>query len=436
MRFTPWYPRPNMPRSAIAVLCGIVAFALVETAAAQQFKPKTIQFKGDPEYSDVELLAAAGLKPGAVLTQADMNAASQRLMDTGMFASLAFKFDGQDLIFTLTPSTDLYPIQLENLPLTPGKELDARLHDILPLYHGKVPAEGGLAEDVRAALEKLLADRGMTATVTATTSAASGSRKVNAVSYSISSPTVVIGDVQLAGVSAQFLAAVQEVVGRSAMASFHSGASAGDLERAVEMYYEDQGYAAVKVQATQTGNPVTAANGIHVPFSMSVQEGRVYTIGVVSLPADSPVSSAEVDQILLSHGTQAWQGRRLRAVWSMLSRRYASKGYLDCKITPRPEFNDATGTVNYTVEVSPGPVYHLGFVKFDNVSDQLRNLLMHYWQMMPGDAFDESYVADFMAKAEQQDPALGRSLAGVKTTFDVTADQQTHDVNVVIHLAR
>ena len=31
-------------------------------ATAQKFLPKTIQFKGDPEYSNEELMAAAGLK--------------------------------------------------------------------------------------------------------------------------------------------------------------------------------------------------------------------------------------------------------------------------------------------------------------------------------------------------------------------------------------
>jgi hypothetical protein len=92
--------------------------------------------------------------------------------------------------------------------------------------------------------------------------------------------------------------------------------------------------------------------------------------------------------------------------------------------------------VNYTVEIQTGPVYHLGFVKFDNVSDQMRSLLMRYWQMMPGDPFDESYVASFIVKAQQADPVLARSLSGVKTTFDAKADPQTHDVNVVIHLAR
>ncbi len=113
-----------LPRALTAV-CGIAIFALAQTAAAQKFQPKSIQFKGDPEYSvtlrgDEELMAAAGLKKGVVLDYAEMNDHSKLLMDSGMFASLAFKFDGQDLIFTITPSTDLYPIHLENLATCAG----------------------------------------------------------------------------------------------------------------------------------------------------------------------------------------------------------------------------------------------------------------------------------------------------------------------------
>ena len=86
--------------------------------------------------------------------------------------------------------------------------------------------------------------------------------------------------------------------------------------------------------------------------------------------------------------------------------------------------------------MDPGPVYHLGFVKFDNVSDEIRTLLIHNWQMLPGDPFDESYVANFIYKAQAQDPVLQRSLAGVKTKFDATANPVTHEVNVVIRLEK
>ncbi len=63
---------------------------------------------------------------------------------------------------------------------------------------------------------------------------------------------------------------------------------------------------------------------------------------------------------------------------------------------------------------------------------------MHYWQMMPGDVFDETYVANFIMKAQQEDPTLARTLArrqdDIRCKF--ATDPQTHDVNVVIHLER
>ena len=130
------------------------------------------------------------------------------------------------------------------------------------------------------------------------------------------------------------------------------------------------------------------------------------------------------------------KGLTLRSIWAFISAKYKSKGYLDCKLTPQPTFDDATGVANYTVEIDPGSVYHLAFVKFDNVSDDLRKLLMRNWQMLPGDAFDETYVSNFILNAQKADPVLQRTLSGVKASFDVLVDPNTHEVNIVIRLQR
>ncbi len=79
------------------------------------------------------------------------------------------------------------------------------------------------------------------------------------------------------------------------------------------------------------------------------------------------------------------------------------------------------------MDINPGPIYHLAFVKFDNVSDDLRRLLMRSWQMLPGDPFDESYVSNFIVKAQKDDPVLQRSLSGVGATYRIVADQRTHE---------
>lgn len=420
-----------------SLLALIAVFFAFNSASAQKFEPKSIRFQGAPEYSDSELLAATGLKKGAVLGYTDMQDYCKHLLGSGVFASVAFKFDGLDLTFLLTPSTDLYPVSLENLPLAPGADLDAQLHSQLPLYHGKVPSDGGLNDDVRAALEKMLAANGLNATVVATTTADLATHNVNGVSYSITSPPVQIAVASIDGVSDPFQSRVRAILDRAAKNPFSTADSANNIERVVEQFYGDQGYAAAKVQATRAGNPSVSPEAIVVPFAVQVQEGRVYKVQAIHLPPGSPVTQAEIDKALdPSAGVFTPVGVRVRSIWGLISERYHNKGNLDCKVTPHPEFNDADATVSYTVDVVPGPVYHLGFVKFDNVTDELRNLLIHNWEMMPGDVFDESYVANFVMKVQQQDPVLRKSLTGVKVTFDVMANPDTHDVNVVIRLEK
>jgi outer membrane protein assembly factor BamA len=424
-----------MRRLVFVLLAAIFFFAAPHSAAAQKFLPKSIKFQGDPEYSDTELLAAAGLKKGVVLGYAEMQDYSKRLLATGVFATVAFKFDGQDLIFMLTPSPDLLPVQIENLPLTPGQDLDKKIHDQVPLYHGKVPAEGGLTDDVGVALEKMLAGEGLQATVTATTAADLFTQKLSAVSYSIAAPTVNVGVASVDGVSNEFQSKVQAVLTKAQKSPFSTMNTAANLEQAVAQFYGDQGYAAVKIQVTRSGDPRLDSGSIVVPFAIQVQEGRVYSVTSIQLPPGAPLTQAEIDKMLSSPSPQP-QGVKVRSVWALLVSRYRNKGYLDCKVTPHATLNDAAATVSYTADVDPGPVYHLAFVKFDNVSDDLRNLLIHNWEMMPGDPFDESYVAGFIYKVQQQDPVLRRSLAGVKVKFDATANPTTHEVNVVIRLEK
>jgi outer membrane protein assembly factor BamA len=405
-------------------------------APAQKFLPKSIQFQGAPEYSTEELMAAAGLKKGVVLSYADMNAVSKRLVDTGVFATLAFKFDGQDLIFTITPSTDLVPIRLDNLPLEPGPALDARIHEQIPLFHGKVPIDGGLTEDVRVALEKILAAEGVEAHVTRTNGADLATQKVNLVIFSITGQAVQVKVNRIEGVSVQNQGKVSALVAHAANDTFDTMHSANNIETLVEQYYHDLGYAAVKVHVARDGKPAMSAGAIVVPFSVHVEEGKIYAVKSIQLPGDALVTQDEADKTLASASPGTPQGVRVRSVWELISTRYKSKGYLDCKVTPHASLDDASHTVSYTVDIDPGPVYHLGFVKFDNVSDAMRTLLIHNWEMLPGDPFDESYVANFIVKAQAQDPVLRRSLAGVKASFDATSDPHTHIVNVVIRLEK
>lgn len=420
----------------------LIGFSLLASvclgAAAQQFQPKRIVFKGAPDYSDDELLAAANLKKGAVLTVPEMKDHFERLRDSGVFESVLYKFDGEELVFELSPTAHLYPVRIANLPLTPGKELDEKLHSRLPLYHGKVPSEGGLLDGVRQALEDMLAEQGIKASVEALPYGTPGTKDVKAMSFEMDSPSVVIGKIQIEGASPEFQEKVKGVAGRTVGTPYDTENSARNVEIAFESFYVDEGFASVKVHAERMPDLAITAQQVAVPFSVNIVEGRVYKLGAVHLSTYSVISQTDFEKAVatFNQAQTRVKGLTLRAIWEFVATRYKAHGYLDCKVDPRAEFDEGTGTANFSVNIDAGPVYRLGLVKFENVSDDLRKLLMRNWQMLPGDVFDESYVANFIGNAQKADPVLMRSLSGVKAIFDVRSDPNSHEVNVLIRFER
>jgi hypothetical protein len=238
-------------RTHIAVLvAALLCCVALPSAHGQKFQPKTIQFNGAPEYSTEELLAAAELKKGVVLNYAEMNEHSKKLMDTGMFATLAFKFDGLDLIFSVTPADGLLKARYDNIPLGSDEEITAALHKQFPLFHGLVPTENGYAEAVRAALEQMLVERKLPATVLATPAAPTrGRATATLMSYTISAPRVFAGPVTVWGASLEWTTKANDIATADSTASYDAANSAGNIERSFTDFYLDHGYAAAHATA-------------------------------------------------------------------------------------------------------------------------------------------------------------------------------------------
>jgi outer membrane protein assembly factor BamA len=428
-----------MKRTLFLLLTALIVFASGQPIAAQKYLPKTIQFKGAPDYTDQELLAAAGLKLGVVLDYGEMKGHSQKLMDTGLFETLAFKFDGVDLVYTLVPFTNLYRVRLENLPLTPGKELDAALHDRCPLYHGKVPAAGGLTDQVRKALEEMLATKGIKATVTAAPYTDTKLHEVTAMSFAITNPPVRVGEIHLDGVSPEMQAEVKHFADRAVKNDYDTENSAANIERLFALLYTDEGFAAVKVHAERSGNPIAGSQAIYIPFNVTIEEGRHYKLGSIYLPSGEPLNLAEINKTagVASTATESMsvkEGVTLRTALFYVTGQYKAKGYMDCIVTPHPQFDEAAGNVNYTLEVQPGTVYTMGTLTIQNTADDLRAAMWAAWKMPTGAIFRESMIYDYYYK--QGNTALGRTFASAICKYKLTKDIEAHTVDVTLRVEK
>ncbi len=417
-----------------AALVAALLLSSLHSPAQKKAPPKSIRFQGAPQYSQDELLAAAGLKPDARLTPAEVKTHAKQLNDTGFFAVVKFSADSKGPLFSLTPSTQLFPIHLDNLPLKPGRELDDKLRTQFPLYHGQLPANGSINDGICHTFEAMLAAQGAKATVKAALTSGLGPKKITAIDFSITSPSVRIGQIQLSGVSPAMQAKVSGLIAGQSGSSFDTENSALGLKHAFEDLYQDQGYAAVKVDVTQADHTIASDQSIDIPFAITIVEGGVYKLGSINYPPDALVPRAEVDKAVKKTGVGA--GRPLDLFVLAVRDAFHARGYLDCSVETHPSFNEATHIVNYSIEIAPGPIYQMGTIQFDGAPDAMTAKLESAWKLAPGSAFDESYVSTFTARAQKQDKALAKWMQTVICTYDVKPDATTHQVNVVFHFAK
>jgi outer membrane protein assembly factor BamA len=420
--------RQARPIAALLLLCSL------QLLAQKKAPPRAIRFQGATQYSQDELLAAAGIEPGARLTVVDVKAHAKQLNDTGFFAVVKFGNDSKGLLFTLTPASQLYPMHLDNLPLKPGKDLDDKIHARFPLYHGLLPASGSTDDGICQALEEMLAEKSVKATVKASLTSGLGPKKITAMNFTITAPPVRIGQIQLGGVSPAMQAKVNTLVEGQTGNEFDTENTVAGLERSFEDLYQDQGYAAVKVEVGEIDLPVVSDAAIEVPFSVSVTEGGVYKLGTINYPANALASRAEVGKFLAKY--QAGSGRPLDQFLLAINDAYHARGYLDCSVASHASFNEGTHIVNYGIEIDPGPLYKMGAVQFDGAPDAMAAKLAHLWKLAPGETFDESYVSGFAARAEKQDRTLSKWMQSVLVTFNEKPNPDTHQVNCVFHFAK
>lgn len=413
-----------------ALLCACATFS-----AAQTYQPKTVQFKGDPEYSTAELLAASGLKKGAAYTVAQMNEHTKLLMDSGVFQDISFTFNGQDLVYQIIPATVMFPPRLENLTLSGGKELDDRLRARFPLYHGKVPMEGSLLDGVRSELEDELKAKGIQATLLTAPYTDMKLGKNTAMSFTITAPEMRIGEIQLEGASPDLAAKARLAVAKVIGSTYSDDGSVSQLETSLTNFYGEQGYLQASVHAAPLATAVTDAQGVHIPFAVTVSEGTQYKLAGVQLAPDLVVTQAAFDKQSGLRAGEVVSLEKLRGNWEFLTRQYHNKGCMKARVLPTAAFDHAQSTVSYSVTAEPGPVYTMGTLKILNVSDDVRDAIIAAWKVPSGSVFNEGAIRGITA-THGVNPALERLFSAVNLSYTMRIHDDVRTVDVDLTLEK
>src|SRR6266852_2217232 len=142
---------------------------LAGDASAQTPEPgastlRELHASGMKSITETNVLPLAGLQTGSQVTRKDLQAAADRLVQSGLFAKVKYDFrttpEGVAVTFHVE-ETPLIPAYFDNFPWFSDGELSAAIRTKLPFYDGSLPEAGEVVDQAGEALKSLLASRSL-----------------------------------------------------------------------------------------------------------------------------------------------------------------------------------------------------------------------------------------------------------------------------------
>jgi outer membrane protein insertion porin family len=409
-----------------------------------------IVIHGGAPYTDAELNAVSGLQSGQMLSHDSLANAAQHLLDTGLFddtqVSLSPGGKARTVIFELKPYpvSNLLRASFANFVWLTPDEIAKGLTARVPLYRGVCSDAGTFCDSIDAGLTQLLADKGVTATVSHAIVEPSSADPTRHVVFRVSKPQVHFGVINLTGGPAALQPDLKALVARLSVAPYSSTVASLLLSP-----LQNAGYLKATLDDVQI-TPTPDARGIAVNYSAHINEGSVYKIATFSSDAPPPDTSAAQARAaryaagLRAHGMainapsfgpppapkpgDVASAKIVMAIQAAAVADLRSKGYLDAYVDPSAKFDETAHTVAYALHAVPGEQYRLKSVTPNNLSPEALEEFQRAWRMKPGDIYNADYVQHLIDDNEDM-----KQLARYTASFQASADPQTHLVDLTIN---
>jgi outer membrane protein assembly factor BamA len=390
---------------------------------------------GSGIYSGADALAASGLKLGQRVTQDELQQASNRLGSSGAFSTVSYQFmglpnGGVDVTFEVRDNPQLVPIIFQNIVWLPRDQLLAAVRERVPLFRERVPLAGEMSDQIRAALEQVLAAKGVNAKVSEMTQGAIGSAPT-AIEYSADNVNVRVASIDFTGRRAMDAILLENAVEPQRKESFIATATNAAIRNAVQDVYLARGYLTIKVgdPAVTLADPSPTSPAVKLLFP--IEEGRQYNYAGSDWRGNTAFTAAELGAKLdLATGRPA-NLLRLRQNLDLARKLYGTKGYLAADLEAAPQPRD-DGAATFLINVKEGPQYKMGALLLKGLAPDLEKKMRERWQLAPGAIYDDTYPARFVNET------IGSLPPGIRFQFQESQriDDQLRTVDVTIEYKR
>ena len=407
----------QVPRVCLAAFAALATFFVSEVraqtptaapnGAAATATVREVRADGLKSLPAAQVVALSGLQAGTQAGREDLQAAADKLVQSGLFAHVKYNFqtrvDGLVVTFHVDEAERI-PAYFDNIPWFTDGELNEAIRKKIAFYDGTLPGAGGVVEDAATAVGEFLATHGLQAAVEHQTVAnPTGDGSVQ--DFHIEGGSLKISRLEFGDPALNSSPAIQQSLSELKGKAYSRMAIDLFLVEQVRPLYWKQGYLRAKLGPPEirlTGNPNQKLPE-QIPVFVPIAAGTVYHWKGVEWNGNSVLPSTKLAEDLALKAGDVADGMELEAGLDRVREEYGHVGYLDAKLDPNPTYDDNAHMLSYRVQISEGKPYRFGALTITGLSPAAEKHLREAWPYpQGGELFDQAIFEEFVTKLESR----------------------------------
>jgi outer membrane protein assembly factor BamA len=365
---------------------------------------KEVRIDGAKILSNASVVTMTGLTPGSQIGRPDLQAAADRLVQSGFFAKVSYNFQSRlEGVFVTfhVEEAPIFPVHFDNLPWFGDSELNDAIRKNLPFYDGKLPEAGNMVDQATNAVKDLLKQHGLNVSVEHQLLAnplGDGNLQV----FRIEGASLQIAKIEFSDASLVESKVIRQHLDEILGKPYSRMTIDLFLSEQVRPVYLQKGYLRAKLGPPEirlTGNPNQKLPE-QIPVFVPVSTGPLYHWKNVQWTGNSLLSTITLNTLIGLKPNDLADGMALEAAWDHVREEYGRRGCLDVKLDPHPTYDDTAHTVSYAVNIQEGPQYKFGNMVLTGISPAGERRLHDVWLIPSGAVFDKTQFEELLTKLE------------------------------------
>lgn len=325
---------------------------------------KEVHSEGQKKLTEEQVAALTGLQAGVQVGKEDLQKAADKLVATGLFATVNYDFktrnDGITLTFHVTESSRV-PVSYDNFPWFGDSELDDAIRVELPFYNGTLPEGGAAVETAATALHAFLAAHKMALPVEHQV-VANPLGDGNLQQFSVEGAGLKIASMSFSDATLSANPAVSQHLSEIIGKPYSRTTIDIFLAEQIKPNYLKKGYLKAKLGPAEvrlSGAP-TEKLPEQIPVFVPITPGEIYKFEGADWTGNNVISSIALNAYFGVKSGSVADGMEIEAALDTIREEYGRRGYLDATVEPEATYDETKHAVSYKIPITEGPQYHMG----------------------------------------------------------------------------